>query len=333
LAHHPETTIQQTVNSFIASITGRYAAPSIAAYGQGLRLFVEHIHANYRVSATATPATAITPEWGKSFLAMLQSTRSIETEHLYSRVLIHYLEYLKQQGIALFPVETFATFLDLTRRPKNHVIPAIPTDYVEQIIQYAQDANPVPASDDLSERRYLGALRDKAFLLTLAYSGLRLSEICGLRRQQFSPSDFTLQSASQISMPLPHNTGIAMLAYLRARARLDEQQHTNNQPLFARHDKRAGIRVLAISRWTGANIVDAWVKQALNPAARAELEAAHQCITPHTFRHHFVITALRNTENNVVMTQMMARHGDRSTTRRYLQKLIVDQSSMQSSST
>jgi integrase len=84
--------------------------------------------------------------------------------------------------------------------------------------------------------------------------------------------------------------------------------------------------VYAISRWTGANIVDAWAKQALEPAVRTALIAANQYITPHSFRHYFVMNALRNTENDVATTQIMARHVDRSTTRRYLQKLASDQS-------
>jgi integrase len=288
-----------------------------------MRLFTEHLRDAFGLSLQGA-VSDITLEQGESFVGHLQSTRSVETEHLYSRILAHYFEYCVQTGQLAPNASAFSRTLDRLRRPKSHVIPTVPVEYVEQIIEYVQQTHPEQPSDTITERRYLGMLRDRAFLLTLAHSGLRLSEICGLRRQQFSTDTSTILIDAEIDLPLPSVTGNTLATYLRARHTLDRQQRTSDLPLFARHDKRAGIRVLAISRWTGANIVEAWAKLALEPAVRTALDASHQYITPHTFRHYFVMTALRNTENDVATTQLLARHADRSTTRRYIQKLASE---------
>jgi integrase len=319
-----EPTIQQTVDAFIAYVNQGYAAPSVAAYTQGMRLFLEHLREIYRQPSNGLLSTLVA-EQGESYVRMLQITRSVETEHLYSRVVAHFFAYCVETCNLSLDIASFHQTLDHIRRPKSHAIPTVPISCVEQIIQFALTMRPERQVDDISERRYLGTLRDRAFILTIAHSGLRLSEICGLRRHQFNIPESTIAVATQSDLPLPTQTGAAVTAYLQARRQLDEQQHTSDLPLFARHDKRVGIRVLPISRWTGANIVEAWTQLALEPAVRLGLAASKQYITPHTFRHYFVINALRNTERDVATTQAMARHADRSTTRRYLQKLKSDQ--------
>jgi integrase len=60
---------------------------------------------------------------------------------------------------------------------------------------------------------------------------------------------------------------------------------------------------------------------------RIQLQEAQQVITPHTFRHHFVLNALMSTDRDVATAQSLARHEDRSTTRRYLTKLTRDSNS------
>jgi integrase len=166
-------------------------------------------------------------------------------------------------------------------------------------------------------------LRDKAFILTLGYTGLRVSEICELRRHQFDSDKSQIVANTNLGLSLPTSAVSALIAYLSARRKLDSQQPSalGDLPLFARHDKRAGSRILSVSRWTGANIVDMWVRLGLDRTTRVALEKAHMNITPHTFRHYFVFNALASTDKDISSAQRLARHGDRSTTRRYLQQL------------
>jgi len=111
--------------------------------------------------------------------------------------------------------------------------------------------------------------------------------------------------------------------YLSARHKMDSNQRllpSEHLPLYARHDKRAGKHVLPISRWTGANIIDYWVSQTLPPDKQVELTKPEQTITPHTFRHYFVLMTLTET-GDITTTRSLARHKDPATTRRYIQSL------------
>jgi integrase len=168
-------------------------------------------------------------------------------------------------------------------------------------------------------------LRDKAFLLTLADAGLRISEICDLRLEQLSEDRRQLWLKTPV--PLSTRAGRALDAYLAERHILDKAQThlpRASLPIFARHDKRAGKRILPVSRWTGNNIVNSWVKLALPEATLSEFRQQGQQITPQTFRHYFVVTTLMAT-GNPETTQQLARHAHPSTTRRYVRSIRHEQ--------
>ena len=81
-------------------------------------------------------------------------------------------------------------------------------------------------------------------------------------------------------------------------------------PLFARHDKGAGKRILPITTATGRNIVAQRVREALGAQAVGT-------ITPHSFRHYFVTTVLRGSGGNLKLAQELARHRNITVTQRY----------------
>jgi integrase len=89
----------------------------------------------------------------------------------------------------------------------------------------------------------------------------------------------------------------------------DQQQgRTEVLPIFARHDKKSGKKVLPISPRTAENIVADRVVEALGLNARGT-------ITPHTFRHYFVTRAAR--QQNILLAQHLARHESITTTSGY----------------
>jgi integrase len=97
--------------------------------------------------------------------------------------------------------------------------------------------------------------------------------------------------------------------YLDTRFELDRGQGRQDiLPVFARHDKKAGKRVLPISTRTAENIVARYVVKALG-------EEAQGTITPHTFRHYFVTRAARN--QDILLAQHLARHESINTTSSY----------------
>ena len=132
----------------------------------------------------------------------------------------------------------------------------------------------------------LRALRDRAFLLTLADTGLRVHEACGLRRGD-----------------IDWNEGRAVIVGK------GDKQAVVRFSSFARHDKGAGKKIKPISTATGRNIVAERVRQALGDEAVGS-------ITPHSFRHYFVTTILR-ASGNLKLAQELARHSNIQVTQRY----------------
>ena len=321
--HAPSpSTLQDAIETYLAEIR-RNASPHLtAAYQQALKLFIEMLASQLNIKARSTPITELRVGWAEDYLRYLQAERAVETEHLYSRAVLDFYTTAEQNGWANVDASQLATYLRKNRRPKQHRIPDPPVQAISTIVDYAASM-PVPQGEDINERDRLRILRDKAFILTLADTGLKVSEICDLRRKHVNLAQQLLHFDS-IPLSISPRTAQAIQSYLAARQKLDAQQRL--QPdhgelaLFARHDKRASSKILPISRWTASNIVDEWVRLALPEQMRAELEERGQVISPQTFRHYFVVTMLEQT-GDLSTTQTLARHSDPSTTRRYMQYL------------
>ena len=312
-------TLDRAIEGYLSGIRQKHSPQTSAAFNQALHLFERFLHQNLTIQPARTPASAARAGWAKEFLRYLQENHSVETEHLYSRAILNFYQYLEDEELAPISAETLREHFTTTRRRKEHTIPTPPLEAIEQILSYARHM-PMPAKESTNPREYLRLHRDRAFILTLAETGLRVSEICALRRRDVDLERRSLTVSARLELPLSPTTATSIRSYLEKRAELDQKQRLvpiEDLPLFARHDKRAGKRVLPISRWTGSNIVEQWVRLALPAKVQHELEEKNQRITPKAFRHYFVITTLKQT-GDLAITQMLARHMDRSTTRRYL---------------
>jgi integrase len=159
-------------------------------------------------------------------------------------------------------------------------------------------------------------MRDRAFLLTLADTGLRVHEACNLRRGDL---DWNEGRAVMIGkgdresiVGFSQRSLSALKDYLARRAQLDgaSGRPLRSLPLFCRHDPGAGKKVLPISTTTGRAIVHLRVRESLG-------ESAQETITPHSFRHYFVTTVLRASGGNLKLAQELARHKNIAVTQRY----------------
>jgi integrase len=80
-------------------------------------------------------------------------------------------------------------------------------------------------------------------------------------------------------------------------------------PLFARHDRGAGVKIKPMTTTTGRNIVSERIVEFLGPDVVGT-------ITPHSFRHYFVTRVLR-ASGNLKLAQELARHKNIAVTQRY----------------
>jgi integrase len=197
------------------------------------------------------------------------------------------------------------------RRPGIR-LPQFPTNDIERVLDFVSDITSLPSE---SEAERLRAVRDRAFLLTLADTGLRVHEACNLRRGDIDWNEGRAiiigKGDKQAVIRFTSRSLRAMKDYLSLRAELDggSGKQLTALPLFARHDKGTGKKIKPITPTTGRNIVAERVRQALGD----QLESH---ITPHSFRHYFVSTILR-ASGNLKLAQGLARHENIQITQRY----------------
>ncbi len=237
---------------------------------------------------------------------------SATTEQLYIIAAKGFLEYLVAEELADINLSKVKLLIrQRTRRPGKR-LPQFPADNITKIIDYFERKQFQPEED---QKEYLRALRDRAFLITLADTGLRVHEACNLKRGDIDWNEGKAiiigKGNRQDVVRFSRRSQAALRDYLQARGKLDGQSHKplTALPLFARHDKGAGVKVKPITPTTGRNIVAERVREVLG-------EEADGTITPHSFRHYFV-TRVLSTTGNLKLAQNLARHQNIAVTQRY----------------
>jgi site-specific recombinase XerD len=166
-----------------------------------------------------------------------------------------------------------------------------------------------------SELQHLRNLRDRAFLITLADTGLRVHEACGLRRGDIDWNEGQAiiigKGDRQAVIRFSSRSIKALKDYLKARSELDgiSGKPLTSLPLFARHDKGVGKKIKPITTKTGRKIVESRVSEVAGTNSIGT-------ITPHSFRHYFVTTILQSS-GNLKLAQELARHRNIQVTQRY----------------
>ncbi|TLN10186.1 hypothetical protein FDZ74_10950 [bacterium] len=234
------------------------------------------------------------------------------TERLYLTAATGFFEYLAGENLRVVNLARIHLLIRQRGRRPGVRLPQFPAEAIDKIIA---EITTIRNTEELEGPEKLRFLRDRAFLLTLADTGLRVHEACGLRRGDLDwPNGRAVvigKGNREDVVRFTRRVESALKAYLAARAAIDgaSGRSLSAQPLFARHDRGAGKKVKPITTATGRTIV--------NDAVRAILgEEAVGTITPHSFRHYFVTRVLRSS-NNLKLAQELARHRNIAVTQRY----------------
>lgn len=238
---------------------------------------------------------------------------SPSTERLYLLATAGFYEYLAAERLANPNLPRMRMLIRQRARKQGQRLPQFPRDNIEIILDYAINLASIPVQEDTEQLRNL---RDRAFLITLADSGLRVHEACALRRGDIDWNEGRAiiigKGDKQAVVRFSNRSLNAMKDYLTARAKLDGNsgRPLTSLPLFARHDRGAGKKIKPITPTTGRNIVSQRVRECLGDSAAGS-------ITPHSFRHYFVTTVLRASGGNLKLAQELARHRNIVVTQRY----------------
>lgn len=234
------------------------------------------------------------------------------TERLYLTAATGFFEYLAGENLRPVNLARIRLLIRQRARRPGVRLPQFPADAIDKIIQ---EITATRSFEGVETDEKLRILRDRAFLLTLCDTGLRVHEACGLRRGDL---DWNTGQALIIGkgnrqdiVRFSRRCQAALKDYLAARSAIDGAggKALAALPLFARHDKGAGKKIKPITTTTGRNIVNEAVRSILG-------EEAVGTITPHSFRHYFVTRVLRSS-HNLKLAQELARHRNIAVTQRY----------------
>ena len=305
-----DQSISQAMEAYQKLVRSSRSENTSRTYWNALKIFsdvlADHLRPCSELPPTELPEEAIT--WFTSILKKYAPT----TERLYLTAVMGFYEYLAAEGLGQYNLPRIRMLIRQRARRPGYRLPQFPYNDIENVLEYAINlAGAITKSDGEKLRN----LRDRAFLFTLADTGLRVHEACGLRRGDLDWNEgkaiIVGKGNRQAVVRFSTRTMRVLHDYLLARAHLDgaSGRPLGSIPLFARHDRGAGKKIKSITTTTGRNIVQQRVSEALGTPAKGT-------ITPHSFRHYFVTVVLR-ASGNLKLAQELARHQSIAVTQRY----------------
>lgn len=306
-----KATIAEAIEVYLDSVRLTRSENTARTYRNSLNAFVYSLEDNY-LHINDTDVKEL-PEDAISWFAVMLKDYTPATEQLYLTAAKGFYEYLAAERLSEPNLPRIRLLIRQRSRRPGQRLPQFPRDEIVYILDYAKELAYSPYED---EREHLRDMRDRAFLITLADTGLRVHEACALRRGDVDwnegRANIIGKGNRQSVVRFSRRSLSSLKDYLGRRAKLDgaSGRPLTSLPLFARHDKGAGKKVKPITTATGRNIVAQRVREALGPEAVGT-------ITPHSFRHYFVTTVLLGSNGNLKLAQELARHKNIAVTQRY----------------
>src|SRR5690349_16843825 len=224
--------METEINRFLETLDR--SPKTIFAYRHALSLFVRTVGKDAELS---------TDTYIKFLISLKQKSPS--TQRVYRTAVRKFYAFCKAGNWAEIEEATN----HYTRKPGKRIV-NFNRQAVEQIIGFCESLS---MDSTASQRANLEALRDRAFVLTLVDTGLRISEASSLKRGDI---DWLEQRAiiigkgdKQAVVRFSNRSIQALKTYLHARTGVEPNSRVplGSQPLFARHDIRASKKIRPIT--------------------------------------------------------------------------------------
>ena len=284
--------MQAQINHFLDTLD--LSQNTISAYRYGLQRFIS-------IVGEDAPLNVETYE---TFLIAIKEF-SPSTKQIWRSAVLGLYTFCKSGDLA----EIKGITKHYTRKQGKRMV-NFDREAIEKVIEYCSNL-----SGDLP------ALRDRAFVLTLADTGLRISEACALKRGDIDWMEARAiiigKGDKQAVIRFSNRSIQAMREYHTACASIEPNTRIplRSQPVFLRHDIRASKKIKPISAsgmWTA-------IKGDPKQAIKGRIEAAgvdRSLVRIHDFRHYFV-TMTYLAKRDIKLSQELARHSSIDTTNRY----------------
>ncbi|MDP9364445.1 MAG: tyrosine-type recombinase/integrase [Chloroflexota bacterium] len=310
-------TVAAAIEMFFGDL--RLAPRSKKTYRHGLTKFVRHLERHEGIDPATAPVTAIRPDHVAAFASLLVPP-DVRTPEEVSR--------MRTAQNNLSAVRKFCAYLtaydlhpDLaTDRLRVRIAammprftpppPDVKLADLERIVAFVGELAPEP-KPHLELRR----LKIRAMISFLFRSGVRVSELCALRRRDVDLTEGTAgiyraKGGKSRTVHFDAGTADALAAYWAARR--DPVRGAGALPAFSGRDK-LGVPGGAISPRTVEHIV-------AELCARAGIESE---VTPHSFRHGLATELVRRRVRESTV-QTILGHASPTTTRIYVHKTAVE---------
>jgi integrase/recombinase XerC len=302
--------IRSAIALYLDTVSMARSVNTANTYHYALAAFIDLL-TSHKIDIDKTPISELREESVGWFATYLKN-HAPATENLYLTTTVGFYEFLAAEKLSSPNLSQLRLIIHQRARRPGQRLPQFPRNAIDNIVNYMINIINNP-KDDENER--LRDLRDRAFLIMLADTGLRVHEACGLRRGDLDWNEGRAivigKGDRQAVVRFSERSLHAIRDYLSARSKLDglTGRALSSLPLFARHDRGAGKKLKPMTTTTGRNIVSERVKEILGVDAVGS-------ITPHSFRHYFVTTVLR-ASGNLKLAQELARHKSIAVTQRY----------------
>lgn len=302
--------LEEVIQNYLNSVKLSRSGNTLRTYSNAMRTFRE-VLCDKGIEPAQAPLELL-KEDAITWMADALKDLSPATEQCYLTATVGLFEYIAGENLAPVNLPRIRLLLKQRSRRAGIRLPQFPKTDIESVLQYAELLKAKAFQD---EAEHLINLRDRALLLTLADTGLRIHEACNLRRGDVdwleSRAIVVGKGNKEAVVRFSKRSLLAVKEYLSLRASKDGSggKALSALPVFARHDKAAGKKIKPISTTTGRMIVADRVREACG-------EAAVGSITPHSFRHYFVTTVLMGS-GNLKLAQELARHTNIAVTQRY----------------
>lgn len=336
-------TIIEAIEQYLDSVTSARSERTARTYRNAMNAFCEALRSiplDSKHKKVLNPETSDVSElqvdWIISFIRYLKNY-SAATESLYLSAVAGFYQFIASEGgswqLALSPnLPRLRELINKRSRKQGRRRPKFPRDEIEKLIEYAVNlaninvndagANAKTEAGRMAERRRarLRNLRDRAFIILLADTGLRVSEACALRLGDIDFLEGRLdvlgKGDDEAEVRVSERALQAIQDYLYARdikarnkgSRISGEKE-KSLPLFVRHDRGASTDFSPITASTAWDFIKERAIEAVGETAAAQIH-------PHSFRHYFVTVVLLAT-NNIEKARRLARHKNIQTTQLY----------------
>jgi len=303
-------TVSQVIEDYLAMMHVTRAKRTWLNHHNGLSKFSELL-AERGVDPNKVEITDL-PEVAVGWFAESLADKAPGTIKVYVQAVKGLYRYTVAEDMAHFNLVLIDQIIKTRTKRQGQRLPQFPTEDIDKLLDAVDSLKRKPTDD---RREHLRNLRDRALIITLADTGLRIHETVTLKRGEIDWNEYRAviigKGDKQAVVRFSKRSIEAIKDYLASRQQVDGNsgKPLHTLPLFARHDIGAGKRVTPIGTNTGRDIIRRRVEEFLGKAAVGT-------ITPHSFRHYFV-TRVLHTSGNMKLAQRLARHSSINTTQKY----------------